>query len=264
MRASAFPVNYSAMLFIFALLIVRAKPDLGAASTTTTRGGTHTDLYNESHSAFTLLRGDELVGLYEFNEGDGRDTSPVGFAATSDGKRKTAYGHDGILSSGILPIANGYVGKGLYFHGNDFVRFDIDINPYVLPQVSMGAWVKTASINSKGGDGAYDLARHLLTHDDGGKGFDRGVGIDSRSGSLGWSAYRGPRSGTGVLGALPVKLGEWQFVAVVYDSTAGTVLLYVDGETLKGKSSCAAGNTFLSLGKSSTERVGFHGSIYSG
>jgi len=83
----------------------------------------------------------------------------------------------------------------------------------------MGAWVCPAF---------NDSIRPLLTHDDG--GYDRQVGLDTRGGGTGWSAFCGP---TGhVLGAVPAVLGKWTFVAVVYDQDAQTVKLQVDDMVL--------------------------------
>ena len=36
------------------------------------------NLFNRSHSAYSLTNGNHLIGLYEFNTGDARDTSPAG------------------------------------------------------------------------------------------------------------------------------------------------------------------------------------------
>ena len=156
---------------------------------------------------------------------------------------------------GINKDLTRYAGEGSWFDC-DKVRF---VNG--LPQ-KMGGWVKISTLNAYTADAGYDLARHFLTHDNGGGGssHDRGVGIDSRGGAIGWSAYRGSE-GNGVFGPLPVTAGKWQFVAVVYDTSDNSVLLYVDGITMASTAKCNKGNTFLSLGKSPVENVGIQGSV---
>eukprot|EP00505_MAST-04D_sp_SCG-Rhode-Island_P003958 Stramenopile-MAST_4_protein_3958 len=254
------PMSIAVVIFLIFFVDGSSSQGVVPTPTTTTFKGSSMQLFGKSHSAYTLLHGNNLVGLYEFTFGDARDTSPAGLTASAGQSNPLAYGHDGVMSSGIMPVTAGYAGKALYFKGMDHVRFEIDINPAAMAQVSMGGWVKTASLNTGTGAAGYDMARHLFTHDDGGQGFDRGVGIDNRGGTVGWVAYRG-LAGNGVLGHLPVVLNTWQFVAVVYDAGAKTVLLYVDGDTLVGTADCSAGSTFLNLGKSPMENVGLHGTV---
>ena len=225
-------------------------------------------MFNRSHSAYSLTKGNHLIGLYEFNTGDARDTSPagVGIEAASNHTPGSvfspiAYGNDGIISSGVEFIESGYVGGGVLLDGNERIDFDIDINSVRDAKLTMGGWVKVTILNSYTGTNGYDLARHFLTHENGDSiSLDRGVGIDSRGGSIGWSGYRG-EEGNGVFGSLAVKTGQWQFVAIVYNTDDDSVLLYVDGITIKSTAKCGKGNTFLSLGKSTVDNVGIQGSV---
>ena len=78
----------------------------------------------------------------------------------------------------------------------------------------MGAWVKPQYLGS---------IQPCLSQDQGGYG--RQVGLDTRGGGIGWSAFCGS---AGVLGAVPAFQDKWTFVAAVYDQTGQTVRLQVD------------------------------------
>ena len=49
--------------------------------------------------------------------------------------------------------------------------------------------------------------------------------------------------------------------SIVYNTDDDSVLLYVDGITIKSTAKCGKGNTFLSLGKSTVDNVGIQGSV---
>jgi hypothetical protein len=272
------------VVFLLTTILKAVEPSVLATPTTASDTlNPAMELFNRSHSAYSLTNGNYLIGLYEFNYEDARDTSPAGMSNNNNNDNNNndnnnndnnnniadnailspvAYGNDGILSPGVEFITSGYVGGGILLNGNDHIKFDIDINPSAMPKLTMGGWVKISTLNAYTADAGYDLARHFLTHDNGGGGssHDRGVGIDSRGGAIGWSAYRGSE-GNGVFGSLPVTAGKWQFVAVVYDTNDNSVLLYVDGITMASTAKCNKGNTFLSLGKSPVENVGIQGSV---
>ena len=128
-----------------------------------------------------------LVAYYPF-DGDTKDLSGNGNDGTNHG----------------ATFVSGHSGQALSFNGKDnFVQAPVNINPIVMPQMTMAAWVKP--------DNASPI-RQVISHDDG--GYDRAFGIDKRGGGTGWSAF----SGSGhVLGYHPVAIGEWAFIAAVYD-----------------------------------------------
>jgi hypothetical protein len=137
-----------------------------------------------------------LVIYYPF-DGDTRDYSGNG----NDGSN---YG---------ATFVSGVSGQALSFDGkDDYVSSLVDINPDVMPQMTMTAWVR-----------ADDDSGTIISHDNG--GYDRTIDIDNRGGGFGWSAFSG--SG-GVIGYYPVTIGEWVFLAAVYDQDASTVKLYVN------------------------------------
>lgn len=134
-----------------------------------------------------------------------------------DGNANDASGHGlhGTVSGAT--VASGHTGQGYHFDGsNDYIKLPLNITPSVLPQLTMGAWVRANTA---------DPIRQVISCDNG--GFDRSLGIDRRGGGTGWSAFAG--SG-GVVGWEPVALGAWTFVAVSYDQTTSQVMLYVDGK----------------------------------
>jgi len=111
----------------------------------------------------------------------------------------------------------------------------------------MGAWVKAT-------DGTP--TKQIISHDNG--GYDRSLGIDYRGDSTGWSAFSG--SGN-VLGAYPVILNSWAFVAVVYDQNAQKVTLYVNGNTMSKSGILENGYTFLRIGSNPGFGEYFEGTI---
>ncbi len=117
----------------------------------------------------------------------------------------------------------GRAGQALRFDGqSQALAVPIDINPEKMPQVTMAVWVRYT------GEEPAEGINSVLSHDDG--GFDRTLGIDNRGESVGWSAFAGSQS---VLGGIPVRPGEWTFLAGTYDQQAGVVQLFVDETKLR-------------------------------
>jgi len=128
-----------------------------------------------------------LVAYYPF-DGDTNDHSGNGNDGTTHG----------------ATFVSGTSGQALSFDGvDDYVSALVNINPDVMPQMTMAAWVRPD-------DGSP--IRQVISHDNG--GYARSLGIDHRGGGTGWSAFSGSGS---VLGYHPVTIGEWVFVAAVYD-----------------------------------------------
>ncbi|MCF6256937.1 MAG: LamG domain-containing protein [Gammaproteobacteria bacterium] len=111
----------------------------------------------------------------------------------------------------------------------------------------MTAWVRADS---------EDPIRQVISHDN--AGFDRSLGIDSRGGGNGWSAF----SGTGgVLGFQSVIIGEWVFLAVVYDQVAGNIKLYVNDIMMEKQGMLNEGLNTLLIGSNPSFGEYFSGAI---
>lgn len=142
----------------------------------------------------------------------------------------------------------GYKGQALSFDGlDDYVFAPANINPDVMPQMTMLAWAQSNS----------DSDGTVISCDDG--GYDRTIKIDSRGGGIGWSAFSGSK---GVLGYSPVTIGEWTFVAAVYDQDAETVKLYVNGAVIKeGEGMLESGLDYIHIGSNPSYGRYFSGTI---
>ncbi|MBM4286380.1 MAG: hypothetical protein FJ128_14225 [Deltaproteobacteria bacterium] len=126
-----------------------------------------------------------------------------------------------------VPGSNGQ-GQAYSFNGaTDYLTVPLDINPTQYPKLTMGCWVKTATL------APWWQHQPVLSHDN--DDFDRAIAIDWRGNgfdldgnpnAVGWSAFGGAEGQ--VLGGVPAILDQWTFVAVVYDQTAGTVKFRVD------------------------------------
>gem|GEM_PF-2306067 len=171
----------------------------------------------------------ELVAYYPF-DGNARDYSGNGFDGTNHG----------------ATFVSGISGQALYFDGtNDYVSAPININPDVMPEITMAAWVR-----------ADDDFGTIISHDNG--GFDRTIDIDYRGGGTGWSAFSG--SGA-VLGYHPVTIGQWVFIAAVYNQEASTVKFYVNDALYEETGSLGSGWDYVNIGKNPSFGAYFYGTI---
>jgi outer membrane lipoprotein-sorting protein len=96
----------------------------------------------------------------------------------------------------------------------------------------------------------------VISHDDG--YYDRALVIDRRGGGTGWSAFGGDG---GVLGYHPSQVGQWTFIAVVYDQDNGTVRLFVDGSMYDGNGICNEGWDYIHIGENPAFAEFFSGEI---
>ncbi|MBW1799199.1 MAG: LamG domain-containing protein [Deltaproteobacteria bacterium] len=182
-----------------------------------------------------------LIAYYDF-EGDANDSSGNGYNGSV---------HEAVLTSA------GYYGQAFSFDGsNDYISVNLNINPSIMPKLTMGAWVKAFSENP---------IRQVISHDNG--GYDRSLGIDHRGNTSfpnppydtsGWSAFS---DGSSVLGHFDVTLSEWTFVAAVYDQTQKDVMLYVNGMTMSEYADMQSGKTYLRIGSNPGYGEYFHGYI---
>ncbi len=162
-------------------------------------------------AALSAQAGAGLIGYYTF-EGNANDVS--------------GNGNNGVLSTPAPTItANGYQGSAYQFGtggANTFITVPIDINPDVLPRVTFGAWVNA--------DVADNVIRGVISHDTG--GFDRTLTVDTRNGDgvPNWQMFFG--TGTTAYFAGPagnVTVGDWVFIAAVYDALSGVNCFFLSG-----------------------------------
>jgi MYXO-CTERM domain-containing protein len=165
----------------------------------------------------------QLIAYFPFTGGSVGDASGNGVYATNNG---------------ATLVSGGIAGDALSFNGSsNFVNVNLDINPSARPLLTMGAWVRPASGNSS--------VHQIISHDN--FGFDRSLCIDFRGGGgSSWSSF----TGQGILasGVAPV-VDQWVFLAVVYNQTAGTMRLHVDGQVFSRTTNFNPGQTILNIGR---------------
>jgi len=157
------------------------------------------------------------------------ETAPVGYR----------YQGQVLETKGASANANGRLGAAWQMDGQgSYVKVPLDINPEKYPRLTMTAWARYDGPESGG-------PIQVISHDDG--GYDRSLGIDHRSSEgAGWSGFAGSAA---VVGAVPVQIGQWVFLASVYDQQAKTVTLYVNGVRKQIENAeLGTGHPFLYLG----------------
>ncbi|WP_309385846.1 LamG-like jellyroll fold domain-containing protein [Cerasicoccus frondis] len=155
--------------------------------------------------------------------------------------------------NGNVTQTTGFTGNAYSFDAASWITALIDINSSVLPSMTMGAWVQT---NLASG------ARQVISHDNG--AFDRSLGLDPRGSgpAYGWATF----NGTGVLGKTDATLNNWTFVAVSYDMSSNSTLLYTYDysvgtvQTLSSGYFSDSGMTYIAIGTN----PGLTGEAFSG
>jgi hypothetical protein len=168
-----------------------------------------------------------------------------------DGNVLDASGHRHTATVvGAVPTAAGFRGGAYVFNGtSDYIEISsLDLNPGVLPQLTMGAWVRPSDISP---------IRQIISHDNG--SYDRSLGLDARGGVNGWSAF----AGSGVLGSEAAVTGDWTFVAVAYDQASASATLFVNDRvfTLAGSAALGTGWTYTRIGMNPSYGEYFAGTI---
>jgi Mg-chelatase subunit ChlD len=154
-----------------------------------------------------------LVAFYTFDDGTARDVS--------------GNGNNGTLSPNPPNfIASGYQRWAFSYESarNNFITIPVDINPGVMPQITIGGWFN-ASAES-------DVSRGLISHDDG--RYINGcryrnlyIFKPDSSDRATWSATA---DGTDWLNSgSPAEPNRWTFVAMTHDQNTGRLVLWVDG-----------------------------------
>jgi Ca2+-binding RTX toxin-like protein len=185
--------------------------------------------------SFAMLRGKidaKLSAFYPF------DLNPQDLSG---------HGNNGSVLGATL--TEGFEGQAYKFNGlSNHIQTPVNINPSLHPKLTMGAWVRANVENP---------LKTIISHDNG--GYDRTLGIDNRGGGLGWSAFSGPESQ--VLGFESVQVGEWTFVAAVYDQAASKVTLYVNDKVFTETGSLGEGHPFIHIGRNPSFGEFFQGDI---
>ena len=208
------------------------------------------------------------IGLYLFNQSDQYwddvvvyrgGATPTTAQPTAEAGLVAYYPFDGDLvdhsgngnngTSHGATFVSGYSGQALCFDGlDDYVFAPVNMNAGVMPQMTMSAWARSNST----------LKGTVISCDDG--GYDRTINIDSRGGGTGWSAFSGQPNR--VLGYSPVTIGDWTFVAAVYDQDAETVKLYVNGALINEEEGLLeSGMDYIHIGANPSHRQYFSGTI---
>ncbi len=174
----------------------------------------------------------DLIAYYDFEQDEDGivyDVSGNGNHASLDDNAPIYYNINSHLSyPGVAP-------DYAYWFDGDYIKLPININPANYSKVTFGAWVSpnTENLTSK---------NVIISHDNG--GYDRTLTIDNRGGNN-YSAF----TGSGVFGSEPPSgSGDWDFVAVVYDSEAKTVNLFVNGTLYETKGNPGNGRDYVLLG----------------
>lgn len=181
-----------------------------------------------------------LVAYYNFDQAPGTatDVSGNGFNASS------------IVNVTHVSGSSGLAGDFAYdFNGiNSFINISLDTRPVTYSQLTMGAWVLSDVTSGPG---------KVISNDNG--FYDRTLGLDNRDGA-GWSAF----TGSYVLGNGSVDTANWQFIAVAYNSVAGTTNLYLNGSLIDSVNLSpisANAQTFTRIGSNPGFGEWFDGSI---
>jgi hypothetical protein len=149
-----------------------------------------------------------LLGFYTFDD------------AANPLKDDSGNGRDLIATDtpGTHQPTGGFEGGMHLFDGGQHLVAPIDINPSAQPLLTMGAWVRTDSIEPG--------LRKIIGSDNG--GWDRSIGLDDREPAvLRYTSFAG--NGTPVAGTPgPVSAEDWTFIAATYDQGAAIVTVWVD------------------------------------
>ncbi len=150
----------------------------------------------------------DLIGFYSFDD--------EGNPFTDDSGNGFDLGSVGV--DPVFATDGGFTGGGMNFDGFQRLVAPLDIfwEEGSLPQLTMGAWVRTSTLTPG--------LRKIIGCDDG--GYDRILGLDTRQATgFGYMAF----TGIGVMGGgpAPVSVDQWTFVAVTYDQTINQAVLYV-------------------------------------
>lgn len=154
-----------------------------------------------------------LIGFYPF------DDAGDPFKDESGGLRHLTETADGFSTPSHDP-QGGVEGGAFFFDGSTRLIAPIDINPGVLPELTLGAWVRADSLDPG--------LRKIIGHDNG--GWDRVIGLDNRpapDAPFRYTAFTGNSPGPLELPG-PESFEDWTFVAATFNQILNEVVVYVD------------------------------------
>ncbi|TDO78335.1 concanavalin A-like lectin/glucanase superfamily protein [Halanaerobium saccharolyticum] len=109
----------------------------------------------------------------------------------------------------------GKIGKALSFTGkNDSITLPVNINPEIMPQLTIALWLKVESVDGKS---------TIISHNDG--GYDRSIIINEKKGWNFLSVFAGKNQK--VYGALNIPKNKWIFTAGSWNAERSEVSLYL-------------------------------------
>lgn len=175
-------------------------------------------------------------------------------ATALDSSANAAHGTPGGVTR--TSGGGGYEGEAFTFAGAGFVDTPVNINPATRPQVTIGAWVRVSSLTSP--------ARHTVLSSDNG-GYDRGLNVDSRQGGTEtgvarYVAFAGATAGP-LGGTVATTADGWVFLCGVFNQTANTTTLHVNGTTFSAAHTHNASLTTLRIGAHHSVGEFFRGDI---
>jgi hypothetical protein len=181
-----------------------------------------------------------LIGYYTFS-GNARDQS----GQENHGQIKRIWPDNDVFTG---------QGRGSFRFGGkkNHVKFSIDINPIVMPEMTFTAWVKT-SYFPRGNQNIMTI----FSQDDG--GFDRALKVrwNSTAKEMELFAHNGKEETKHLL----IDRASWTFVAVVYDQNKQNITLYANEKKLTAKGEIVHGNDYFLIGACPRSKHYFRGSI---
>ena len=128
---------------------------------------------------------------------------------------------------------NGNEKSAIKFNGQTIIKVNKDINPTVMPNLTIAFWANPD----------FDNKRMTIFSQDNG-GFDRSMAIDSRANSRWeWTAYCNKP-----IGSTKVDNTKWTFVAVTFNQSTNEVLICVDGKFYETEASASSGLDYFHFG----------------
>jgi hypothetical protein len=136
----------------------------------------------------------------------------------------------------------------------NFITIPVDINPTVMPQITIGGWFN-AGPSEPAAPGHYAL----LSHGNGNGGFDRGLIIHKRrgDGAFLWNTF----TFSIPFGDATVKAGQWTFVVMRHDQATSNLTFDVDGRQAKTKAFFGLGKPRTTIGHNPEHQQPFSGKI---
>jgi len=138
--------------------------------------------------------------------------------------------------------------SAMRFNGTtDHIRLPINTGPGAMPSVTMVAWVRS----DRAGEFGYVISNDFMQR-------GRSIRYRPRNDEGEWSA-RAPRF-TSLIGDSAL-LGEWYFVAVVYDQPGNRITLHVNDNVYQQEGQMHEGHAHTDLGRNPSFGNYFQGAI---